>query len=65
MEPLWDRLGDLTMPVTVVAGARDAKFRAIGLRIVRLVPGARMHVVAGGHVLPLENPAAVADSIGD
>ena len=29
MAPLWDRLGELAMPVTLVVGERDAKFRAI------------------------------------
>ena len=27
MAPLWDRLGELTMPVTLLVGERDAKFR--------------------------------------
>ena len=29
LPPLWDRLGELTMPVTLIVGERDAKFRAI------------------------------------
>ena len=33
MPPLWDRLGELTMPVTLVVGERDAKFRAIAERM--------------------------------
>jgi 2-succinyl-6-hydroxy-2,4-cyclohexadiene-1-carboxylate synthase len=63
MEPLWSRLGELTMPVTVLAGERDGKFRVLGERMVALLPDARMVVVAGGHVLPLENPAAVASAL--
>lgn len=59
MAPLWDRLGELTMPVTVVVGDRDAKFQALGRRMVGLLPDAELIVVAGGHGLPLENPAAV------
>ena len=31
-EPLWHRLGELTMPVLVVAGEHDAKFAAIAPR---------------------------------
>jgi 2-succinyl-6-hydroxy-2,4-cyclohexadiene-1-carboxylate synthase len=65
MEPLWDRLGELTMPATVVVGARDTKFRAVGARMVGLLPDASMVVVAGGHGLPLENPAAVAECVID
>ncbi|MCW3018079.1 MAG: alpha/beta fold hydrolase [Solirubrobacterales bacterium] len=64
MAPLWTRLGDLTLPVTVIAGERDERFRAIGQRMVELLPNARMLVVAGGHALGLENPAAIADALG-
>jgi 2-succinyl-6-hydroxy-2,4-cyclohexadiene-1-carboxylate synthase len=63
MAPLWDRLGELTMPVTVVAGERDAKFRALGERMVALLGDARLLVIAGGHVLALESPEAVAEAI--
>lgn len=60
MTPLWDRLEELRMPVTVLVGERDAKFRALGRRMVGLIPAAELLVVPGGHGLPLENPAAVA-----
>jgi 2-succinyl-6-hydroxy-2,4-cyclohexadiene-1-carboxylate synthase len=60
MEPLWGRLHELTMPVTVVVGDRDAKFRALGRRMARLLPDAEMAIVPGGHRLPLENPTAIA-----
>lgn len=61
MEPLWDRLGELTMPVTVVAGERDAKFRALGGRMAGLLRGARLVIVSGGHNLPLERPGEIAE----
>jgi len=51
------------MPVTVLAGERDAKYRALGQRMLELLSDARLVVVAGGHGLPLENPAAVAGAI--
>jgi 2-succinyl-6-hydroxy-2,4-cyclohexadiene-1-carboxylate synthase len=63
MEPLWDRLGELTMPVTVLVGDRDTKFRALGQRMVQSLPQAEMVIVPGGHGLPLENPAAVVAAI--
>ena len=63
MEPLWGRLGELAMPVTVVVGDRDAKFRALGERMVSELPDAVLVVVAGGHGLPRENPAAVAAAL--
>lgn len=59
MAPLWDRLGELKTPSTFVAGGRDAKFRAIGERMVRLMPDAQLVVIPGGHGLPLESPAAL------
>ncbi len=66
MAPLWDRLPELTMPVQVVVGARDAKFRALGERLVTALPDAGLIVVPGaGHGLPREAPAAVARAIAD
>jgi 2-succinyl-6-hydroxy-2,4-cyclohexadiene-1-carboxylate synthase len=56
MAPLWGRLAELTMPVTVVVGERDAKFHAIGERMIALMPDARLVVIPGGHALPLESP---------
>ncbi len=64
MAPLWGRLGELTMPVVVLAGERDPKFVALGQRLAAALPQARLHVVPGaGHALPLESPAAVAAAI--
>jgi len=60
MEPLWQRLDELRMPVTVVVGRRDRRFQRIGRRMVQRLPRAALCVVDGGHGLPLENPAAVA-----
>jgi len=60
MEPLWDRLAELEMSVTVLVGDRDAKFRELGERMVDLLPDAELVVISGGHGLVLENPAAVA-----
>ena len=36
MPPLWERLGELEMPVTVVVGDRDIKFQEAGRRMVEL-----------------------------
>jgi 2-succinyl-6-hydroxy-2,4-cyclohexadiene-1-carboxylate synthase len=60
MEPLWNKLAQLTTPVSVVVGERDAKFRELGERMVRLAPDANLIVLEGGHNLPLENPSGLA-----
>ena len=65
LPPLWDRLGELTMPVTLIVGERDAKFRAIAEEMGRLIPHAALVVVPGaGHAVHLESPDAVAGVVG-
>ena len=65
MEPLWGRLRELTMPAAVVAGERDAKFRALGERLADELPHGELVIVEGaGHGIPREDPAAVAAAIG-
>lgn len=64
MQPLWERLGELSMPTTVLAGARDEKFCAIARRLADAIPAATLHVVPGvGHGVPREAPGAVAEAI--
>jgi 2-succinyl-6-hydroxy-2,4-cyclohexadiene-1-carboxylate synthase len=61
---LWGRLGELAMPVTLIAGERDEKFRAIGERMARDIPRAEIVVIAGaGHAVHLEAPERVAAAI--
>lgn len=58
-EPLWDRLSTIAVPVLVVAGAEDAKFRALGERLVVALPDAELALVdRTGHAAHLERPAA-------
>jgi 2-succinyl-6-hydroxy-2,4-cyclohexadiene-1-carboxylate synthase len=64
MDSLWPRLCELLMPVTVIAGDRDAKFQEIAWRMVELLPHARLKIAQGGHRLPLESPRVVAAAIG-
>jgi 2-succinyl-6-hydroxy-2,4-cyclohexadiene-1-carboxylate synthase len=63
MVPLWRRLGELSMPSSVVVGDRDAKFIAIGRRMATLLPLGELVVLSGGHRLPLENPAELARAV--
>ena len=39
---LWERLGELSMPVTLVVGERDEKFLGIAAEMSRGIPGARI-----------------------
>ena len=64
MQPAWDRLGDLRMPVTVIAGERDTKFRKLAERIAARVPRADLLIVpTAGHAVHLQAPALVAGSL--
>jgi 2-succinyl-6-hydroxy-2,4-cyclohexadiene-1-carboxylate synthase len=61
---LWERLGELRMPVRLLAGERDAKFRGIADRMAESVPGAVTVVVSGaGHAVHLEAPSTVAEVV--
>jgi 2-succinyl-6-hydroxy-2,4-cyclohexadiene-1-carboxylate synthase len=58
---LWERLEELVVPVTLIVGERDAKFRALAARMSAALPGAQLEVVASaGHAVHLEAPDAVA-----
>jgi 2-succinyl-6-hydroxy-2,4-cyclohexadiene-1-carboxylate synthase len=64
MEPLWDRLPELTLPVTLIAGERDEKFRATAERMLERLPRAQLRIVPGaGHAPQLEAPELVAELI--
>jgi 2-succinyl-6-hydroxy-2,4-cyclohexadiene-1-carboxylate synthase len=63
-ESLWDRLGELTMPVLLVAGELDARFVEIAERMAGLIRGSSLEVVAGsGHSVHLERPDAFTDTL--
>lgn len=64
-EPLWDRLGELTMPVLVIAGRDDAKFTALAERLGGAMSAAPVRVIAidGTHAVHLERPTATATAI--
>ncbi len=64
LEPLWDRLEELTLPVTLIVGERDEKLRRIAEEMLAALPAARLEVVAGsGHAVHLEAPERVAELI--
>lgn len=59
MQPLWERLGELRLPVLVIAGAGDAKFVLLAERLTAAIPDAELAIVEGaGHTVHLERPEA-------
>jgi 2-succinyl-6-hydroxy-2,4-cyclohexadiene-1-carboxylate synthase len=65
MDPLWDRLGALDVPVRCLAGERDARFAALARRLAHAVgPSGSVGLVPGaGHAAHLEAPAAVVGEV--
>lgn len=61
MEPLWAALAELAMRVQLVVGERDDTYRAIAARMLGSLPDASLHTLPGGHRVPLESPAALAE----
>ena len=54
----WSRLGELRMPVLLIAGGLDTKYVDIGRRMAAGVPHARVEIIDGaGHACHLEHPA--------
>lgn len=63
---LWPRLGELQMPVLVVAGAFDTKFVALARRLHDAITGSELVIVAdAGHTVHLERPDEFADVLAD
>ncbi len=58
----WDRLGALAMPVLLVTGAYDRKYRELAEAMAAAIGDHARHVVVpgAGHALHLEQPAALA-----
>jgi 2-succinyl-6-hydroxy-2,4-cyclohexadiene-1-carboxylate synthase len=64
LPPLWSRLEQLTMPVTLMAGERDQKFRQIAQEMAaRILQAGVVIVPNAGHAVHLEAPARVAEII--
>jgi 2-succinyl-6-hydroxy-2,4-cyclohexadiene-1-carboxylate synthase len=63
--PLWARLGELAMPVAVVAGESDTAYRSIAYELATAIgSNAGVTIIDGaGHALLVEKPAAVADIV--
>jgi pimeloyl-ACP methyl ester carboxylesterase len=56
MEPVWDRLPELAMPVLLVTGGDDGKFTGLARQVCDVVPTATHVVLPGaGHTAHLED----------
>lgn len=62
MQPLWDRLGELEMPILLAVGGTDTKYADIAREMMRaLGPNADAAVLdSGGHAVHMEHPFAFA-----
>ena len=66
LDPLWDGLHELDIPVLALAGALDERYREVARRIARTVPqGASQIVENAGHAPQLQRPEAVAKFLAD
>jgi 2-succinyl-6-hydroxy-2,4-cyclohexadiene-1-carboxylate synthase len=61
-EPVWDRLGEIKVPVLLIAGEHDSKFSALAFRMAAAIgENAGISFVPGaGHAAHLERPQSVA-----
>ena len=64
MEPMWNDVPKLVMPVMLVTGTRDEKYTAIAHRMLERMSTRVAHMqLDGGHALPLEQPAVLGGLI--
>ena len=62
--PVWDRLGELTMPVLCLAGSLDTTYAAAARRMATELPNGEAAEIAGaGHAAHLEAPRETAAAI--
>lgn len=63
-EPLLPRLGEIPVPVLLLAGALDEKYCALARRMAAVLPCARFeNVPEAGHAVHLERPTTFASAV--
>jgi len=66
LQPLWQVLGALDLPVLALAGELDERYREMARRIAATTPrGATTIVERAGHAPQLQRPEAVAKLLAD
>lgn len=63
MEPVWDRLPSIGLPVLAVAGEHDARYVASAHRIAAATGGSALVLAGAGHAPQLEQPGAFAAAL--
>jgi 2-succinyl-6-hydroxy-2,4-cyclohexadiene-1-carboxylate synthase len=64
MPSYWTQLSRVDVPVLLMAGAEDVKYRRTARRMAELLPRATVEIVASaGHNLLLEAPGRVAAAL--
>ena len=65
MQDVWSRLPELKMPVLLVSGAADQRYRSLMDEMALVIPGCRRDVVLrSGHAVHRERPQVVAQMVG-
>ena len=65
LEPAWDAVASLAVPLLALAGARDGAYVEAAKRLAAVAPRALARAVPeAGHAAQLERPAEVAEIIG-
>ncbi len=66
LEPVWQRLHTLEVPLLAIAGDRDERYSQAAARMARAVPrGRAAKVESAGHAAHLQRPQAVAELLAD
>jgi 2-succinyl-6-hydroxy-2,4-cyclohexadiene-1-carboxylate synthase len=61
LEPVWDRIAELDLPLLAVAGERDERYADAARRLATLAPRGEARLVpSAGHAPQLERPDVVA-----
>lgn len=62
MEDLWPRLGELKLPVMLIAGEKDPRYVEIMGAMAKAIPGAQLKLIPGcGHAVHREAPQELLD----
>jgi len=61
---VWDQLGRIVIPASILAGARDTKYIGESIRMNELISNSELEIAPNcGHSLLLESPTTVAEAI--